>query len=114
PLGAADYLRLAHAFHTILLDDAPRLDAAARNPARRFINLVDALYENRVKLIMSAAAEPDALLADVDGYEGFAFERTVSRLIEMRSLEYLSRAHGENGFPALAPGEVAADRTDIT
>jgi cell division protein ZapE len=94
-LGAADYLALAQRFHTLVLDDVPLMGMANRNEARRFIILIDTLYERNVKLVCSAAAEPQALYRDADGYEAFAFERTVSRLIEMRSTEYLARPHGQ-------------------
>ena len=87
PLGARDYLKVAHAFHTVLIDAIPVLTPAKRNEARRFINLVDTLYDNRVGLIVTAEAEPDALYTKGDGAD--LFERTVSRLIEMRSQEYL-------------------------
>ena len=88
PLGAADYLALAGRFHTILLDGVPQLSPEKRNEAKRFVTLIDALYEARTKLVMSADAEPDALYPDGDG--AFEFERTASRLIEMRSHDYLA------------------------
>ena len=88
PLGAGDYLAIAHRFHTVFLEDVPVLSAAMRNEARRFITLVDVLYDNRMRLVLSAAAEPEGLFEQVEGdagYEGFAFARTASRLHEMRS-----------------------------
>ena len=88
PLGSLDYLSIARAFHTIMIDDIPRLPPAKRNEARRFINLIDTLYDNRICLVASAEAEPADLYPDGDGAE--LFERTVSRLIEMRSQEYLA------------------------
>lgn len=88
PHGNNDFLALAHGFHTILIDDIPVLRPAQRNEARRFVNLIDTLYDNRVGLIASAAAEPDHLYPAGD--VGFLFERTASRLIEMRSEEYLA------------------------
>ncbi len=96
PLGPRDYLLIAHTFHTILIDDIPRLPPARRNQARRFVNLIDALYDNRVGLIASAEAEPDALYPEGDGAD--LFERTASRLMEMRSPTYLADrdARGEN------------------
>ncbi|WP_371396862.1 cell division protein ZapE [Fretibacter rubidus] len=89
-LGAADYLDLAHAFQTLILEDVPQMGPENRNEAKRFVTLIDALYETRTKLIMSAAVEPAALYQDGDG--SFEFERTVSRLIEMRSEDYLAQA----------------------
>jgi cell division protein ZapE len=92
PLAAADYLAIAHAFHTVLLDHIPRLTADQRNEARRFVLLIDTLYDEGVKLICSAAAPPEELYAAGDGAD--AFRRTVSRLHEMQSEEYLKRGHG--------------------
>ena len=94
PLGATDFLALARAFHTIILDDIPLIQANQRNEAKRFINLVDALYDGHVKLIASAAAEPPELYLGSGNREAFEFERTASRLIEMRSPEYLAMPHG--------------------
>ena len=88
PLGNNDFLALAHGFHTIMIDDIPILRPSQRNEARRFVNLIDTLYDNRVGLIASAAAEPDYLHAQGD--VSFLFERTASRLIEMRSADYLA------------------------
>jgi len=86
-LGPADYLRLSHAFQTLILEDVPQLGPHNRNEAKRFVTLVDALYETRTKLVMSAEVEPSELYLKGDGV--FEFERTASRLIEMRSAEYL-------------------------
>jgi len=94
PLGANDYLRLAREFHTLILDHVPVMDTDRRNAAKRFIILIDTLYENAVKLIASAAAEPADLFLATEGYEAQEFKRTASRLIEMRSKEYLALAHG--------------------
>jgi cell division protein ZapE len=94
PLGPSDYLRIAHEFHTILLDGIPVMDFPQRNAAKRFIALIDTFYDNNVKLVASADAEPNALYLGVDGYEANEFKRTASRLIEMRSGAYLARAHG--------------------
>jgi cell division protein ZapE len=94
PLAAADYLRIAHEYHTIILDDIPVMTFDNRNAAKRFIILIDTLYDMNVKLIASAAAEPDALYRADEGYEAQEFRRTASRLIEMRSEEYLARPHG--------------------
>ncbi len=87
PLGALDYLHIAHAFHTVVITNVPALHRERRAEARRFISLIDTLYDARVGLIVSAAAEPDALYPKGD--EAFLFERTASRLIEMRSEAYL-------------------------
>ena len=94
PLAANDYLQIARVYHTVVLDDVPVIAEERRDVAQRFILLVDTLYDHRVKLIVSAAAEPAALYTAADGEEAFAFRRTVSRLIEMRSAGYLAAAHG--------------------
>jgi cell division protein ZapE len=94
PLGAADYLALARRYHALVLDGVPKLDENRRNEARRFMTLIDGLYERNVKLIASAEAEPDALWTGSEGYESFGFARTASRLAEMRSDEWLARGHG--------------------
>jgi cell division protein ZapE len=94
PLAAVDYLRVAHEYHTIILDHIPVMSFDNRNAAKRFIILIDTLYDMNVKLIASAAAEPDALYCADEGYEAQEFQRTASRLIEMRSEEYLARPHG--------------------
>lgn len=88
-LGAQDYLALAARFHTVFLDDIPRLEISRRNEAKRFVILIDALYEAGTKLIALADAEPDDLYRAGDG--AFEFERTASRLHEMRSGGYLHR-----------------------
>ena len=88
-LGAQDYLALAKRFHTVFLEDIPRLDSNRRNEAKRFVTLIDALYEAGTKLIALAAAQPDSLYPAGDG--AFEFERTASRLHEMRSATYLER-----------------------
>ena len=93
PLGASDYLRIAHAFGTVFLENVPVLSKARRNEAKRFINLIDTLYDNSVRLVISADAEPHELYQSTDGTEAFEFDRTTSRLIEMRSEAYLA---GEN------------------
>ena len=88
----AEYLEIAQAFHTVILEDVPEMGADMRNAAKRFVTLIDALYETRTKLIMSAAVEPDVLYEKGDG--AFEFERTVSRLMEMRTEEYLALERG--------------------
>jgi cell division protein ZapE len=90
-LGAGDYLALATHFHCLVLDGIPCLSAENADTARRFIVLVDALYEHRVKLVASADAGPDQLAPRGDGAAVFA--RTASRLAEMQSQEYLALPH---------------------
>ena len=94
PLAAADYLRIAHEYHTIILDRVPAMGWDTRNAAKRFIILIDTLYDLNVKLIASAQTEPDALYSAEQGFEAQEFKRTASRLIEMRSQAYLARPHG--------------------
>ncbi len=90
--GAPDYLAVAQFFHTVILVGIPQMDETMRNEAARFVTLVDALYEHKVKLFATAAAEPDALYRSGDG--SFEFERTASRLMEMQSDDYLALGHG--------------------
>ncbi|AYD02808.1 cell division protein ZapE [Neorhizobium sp. NCHU2750] len=90
PLGASDYLAIADRFDTVFVEHVPQLGAEKRNEAKRFINLVDALYDHSVRLFISAATAPDQILSERRGTEGFEFDRTVSRLFEMRSAEYLA------------------------
>ena len=94
PLAAADYLRIAREYHTIILDHVPVMTFETRNAAKRFIILIDTLYDLNVKLIASAEAEPDGLYRGDEGFEAQEFRRTASRLIEMRSQDYLVRPHG--------------------
>jgi cell division protein ZapE len=94
PLGASDYLALAQNFHTLVVDDIPQMGFERRNEAKRFIILIDTLYDHHVKLVASAAAEANDLYLAKEGREAFEFDRTVSRLIEMRSQDYLSLSHG--------------------
>ncbi len=91
PLGTADYLAIARCFHTLVLDGVPKLDAVRADEAKRFVNLIDALYENKAKLVMSAAAPPDELYPRGDA--AFTFKRAVSRLHEMQSAAYLAAEH---------------------
>ncbi len=102
PLAGSDYLKIAHEFHTIVLDRIPAMGFDRRNEAKRFIILVDTLYDHSVKLVASAAAEPDSLYRAEEGFESYEFKRTASRLIEMRSQEYLALPHGRSH--ALATG----------
>jgi cell division protein ZapE len=99
PLGALDYLKLAHEFHTLLIDHIPVMDFPRRNEAKRFITLIDTLYDQAVKLVASAEAEPDALYRASEGLEAIEFKRTASRLFEMRSDSYLSLPHGRRDSP---------------
>lgn len=98
PLGAADYLTLARHYPTILLDHVPRMGADERTWAARFVTLIDALYESKTKLVMSADAQPDDLYAAGDG--AFEFQRTASRLHEMRSADYLAAEREQAPEPA--------------
>ncbi len=100
PLGAADYLRLAHDYHTILIDRIPVMDHAQRNAAKRFIALIDALYDKAVKLMASAEADPVSLYVATEGHEANEFKRTASRLIEMSSQSYLALPHGHKDSAA--------------
>ena len=90
--GAADYLAIARRFHTVILVGIPVLTREQRNEAARFVTLIDALYEHRVKLLAAADAEPADLYPAGDGR--FEFDRTVSRLEEMQSADYLGEGHG--------------------
>jgi cell division protein ZapE len=90
--GAADYLAIAQRFHTVILVGIPVMTKAMRNEAARFVTLVDALYEHRVKLLAAADAEPAGLYPEGDGR--FEFDRTISRLEEMQSADYLEEGHG--------------------
>ncbi len=92
PLAAVDYLAIAQEYHTVLIDHIPRLLESERNEARRFILLIDTLYDEGTKLVCSAAAPPEALYVSGDGAE--AFRRTASRLSEMQSEDYIRRGHG--------------------
>jgi cell division protein ZapE len=94
PLGASDYIALARRFHTFIIDGVPVMDLDRRNHAKRFIALIDTLYERHVKLIASAEAEPEALYVGETGPESLEFKHTASRLIEMRSQGYLALPQG--------------------
>jgi cell division protein ZapE len=92
PLAAGDYLALAARYHTLFIDDIPQMKRENRNEAKRFIILIDALYDNHVNLLCTAAAPPDKLYTATSGTEHFEFQRTASRLIEMQSHEYLEQS----------------------
>jgi len=96
PLAAADYLAIAQAFHTILIDHIPAMTDNMHNVARRFTLLIDTLYDEGVKLICSAAVPPGQLYSE--GIASEAFNRTVSRLAEMQSEDYLKKGHGIHGL----------------
>ncbi|MEO8318837.1 MAG: cell division protein ZapE [Bradyrhizobium sp.] len=100
PLAASDYLRLAHDYHTILIDCIPIMDYGERNAAKRFISLIDTLYDNGVKLMASASANPVSLYLASEGVEANEFKRTSSRLIEMSSESYLALPHGRKDSAA--------------
>ena len=105
PRAAADYLRLAREFHTLVLDRIPVMAADRREAAKRFIILIDTLYDRAVKLIASADAEPDALYRAGSGFEEQEFLRTASRLIEMRSSSYLALPRASRSL-AMAPNGI--------
>lgn len=92
--GAPDYLAVAQTYHTVILVGIPRMGPENRNEAARFVTLIDALYEHKVKLFVAAEASPEELYAAGDGR--FEFDRTISRLTEMQSLDYLALGHGED------------------
>jgi cell division protein ZapE len=102
PLGANDFLHIAHTFHTVLIEGIPSFGNVQRDVVRRFINLIDTLYDSRVCLIASAAAEPSDLYPAADMQ--FLFERTASRLYEMRSAGYLTGRLDRLAVPAPAEG----------
>ena len=93
PRGAPDYLAIARRYHSVIIVGISRMGPENRNEAARFVTLVDALYEHKVKLLAAADAAPDDLYVAGDG--AFEFERTASRLIEMQSADYLALGHGE-------------------
>ena len=95
PRGAADYLAIARAYQVVIIVGIPRMGRDMRNEAARFVTLIDALYEYRVKLYATAEVEPEQLYEAGDG--SFEFARTVSRLAEMRSDAYLALGHGKTG-----------------
>ncbi|MEO8456048.1 MAG: cell division protein ZapE [Sphingomicrobium sp.] len=92
PRGAADYLAIAQRYHTVIVVGIPVMGEEMRNEAARFVTLIDALYEHKVKLLAAADAEPSGLYPHGDGT--FEFQRTISRLEEMRGADYLAEGHG--------------------
>jgi cell division protein ZapE len=100
PLAASDYLRLARDYHTLIIDRIPVMDYGDRNAAKRFISLIDTLYDNGVKLMASAEADPVSLYVATEGVEANEFKRTSSRLIEMSSESYLALPHGHKDSSA--------------
>jgi len=92
--GAADYLSVARRYHSVILVGIPLMGPDKRNEAARFVTLIDALYEHKVKLLAAADAWPQDLYVAGDG--AFEFERTASRLIEMQSADYMAEGHGEH------------------
>jgi len=105
PLGAGDFVQIAHQFHTVVIEDIPVMSPDQRNEAKRFILLIDALYDNAVKLVASAAAERDEIYRGTGTVEANEFKRTISRLTEMGSMEYLALPHGSHaaGGAGIAP-----------
>ncbi|HTE38532.1 MAG TPA: cell division protein ZapE [Reyranella sp.] len=93
PMGAADFLCIADHFHTVILAEIPRMGPDSQDKAARFVTMIDSFYERKVKFVCSAAATPDKLYTEGDGT--FEFQRTVSRLMEMQSPEYLALPHIE-------------------
>ena len=102
PLAARDYLAIAARYDTIFVDHVPVLAEARRNEAKRFILLIDTLYDNQARLVMSADAPPREIYQGKRGTEAFEFERTASRLMEMQSHDWLdawSARHGRQVSP---------------
>ncbi|MSO72502.1 MAG: cell division protein ZapE [Rhodospirillaceae bacterium] len=93
PLGPSDYLAVAAQFSTVILKDIPQMTEEKKDSARRFVTLIDALYEHRTALVCSAAVPPDQLYSGREG--GFEFARTASRLIEMQAADYIKQRHLE-------------------
>ena len=93
PMGAADFLCIAEHFHTVIVADIPRMGPDSQDKAARFVTMIDTFYEKKVKFICSAATAPSGLYVEGDG--AFEFQRTVSRLMEMQSPEYLALPHIE-------------------
>ncbi len=110
PRGASDYLAIVREFDTVLVEGVPMMDGAMRNEARRFVALVDTLYDQNTRAVFSAQANPHALYQGTSGNEAFEFRRTASRLIEMQSEEYLNRFNSLAARPSA--GTEHLTRTD--
>ena len=94
PRGASDYLAISNNYQIVMIDNIPIILTSERNVAKRFISLIDILYDHHCKLIVSADAKPKQLFQSKSGKEAFEFERTASRLIEMQSLDYDTAIQG--------------------
>jgi len=94
PLAAGDYLAIARRYHSVFIDDIPQMGLEMRNEAKRFIILIDALYDHHINVLCTAEVLPDALYTATSGVEHFEFARTSSRLMEMQSNEYLEKSRG--------------------
>ncbi len=103
PLGASDYRAISDRYHTVFIDRVPRLDRNRRNAAKRFIALIDTLYDRKNRLFLSAEAAPDALYSASSGTEMFEFARTSSRLTEMQSTDYLAASQAAQPTRLLGP-----------
>jgi cell division protein ZapE len=109
PLGARDYLAIAERYDTVLIDHVPVLDQTRRNPAKRFILLVDTLYDKKIRAVISAEAAPEKLYAGRAGVtEAFEFDRTASRLVEMQSRDWLQAWEEKHADTAEGGGEIPA------
>jgi cell division protein ZapE len=97
PRGASDYLAIVREFDTVFIEGVPMMGVSMRNEAKRFITLIDTLYDHDARTVISAEANPHALYQGTTGTESFEFQRTASRLIEMQSEEYLNRFNGLSG-----------------
>ncbi|OCW59018.1 cell division protein ZapE [Hoeflea olei] len=102
PLGASDYAAIAERYATVFVDRVPVMSKAQRNAAKRFIILIDTFYDRKTRLFLSAAADPEGLYPDPSGTEGFEFARTVSRLTEMQSADYLAASRAGESFATAA------------
>ena len=111
PLGAADYLAITEAYYSVFLENVPQLSPGLRNEARRFMTLIDAFYERKIMLFISAEVAADSLYPVGDG--AFEFQRTVSRLLEMQSHDYLEACRNRNPNAEFAPFVPFALTTDL-